>query len=190
MLSRQDGPRIVGLCGSLRETSFSYSTLKIAIDYLKEKDVNAEILELSEYDLPFTNVKRTKQQEDDVRDLTQRMMEANGFVFATPEYHGSISGFLKNTLDLLPVPAFAGKYIAGIGISGGAQGAGKTLMTIRQIARNIHAWVLPADFTIGAPASKFDEERKLKDKGLQERLEKLMDDLVEHSQIHKDKAEV
>ena len=57
------------------------------------------------------------------RDLVARVARAQGFVLATPEYHNSYSGVLKNALDLLSSEQLGDKMFGLIGIAGGDMSA-------------------------------------------------------------------
>src|SRR6266704_1574340 len=64
------------------------------------------------------------------------MLEADGIVFACPEYNYGPSGVLKNAIDWLsrvtPQP-FAAKPVAMFGASGGVLGSARAQYQLRQI---------------------------------------------------------
>ena len=45
-------------------------------------------------------------------------MRANGVILATPNYHGTLSGVLKNALDLMSMREFEGKVAGLVGVFG------------------------------------------------------------------------
>src|SRR6185503_8115610 len=104
----------------------------------------SRLIDLREYQLPFvTAPDGPEQQLADVKRLRAEMRSADGIILATPEYHGSFSGVLKNTLDLMGFEEFEGKMLGLVGISGGRMGASDALNTLRTVGRALHAWVLP-----------------------------------------------
>ncbi len=102
-MTHHEDVRVVGLCGSLRPGSWTRAALTIALAGAQEKGATTELLDLRDYDLPFC----TGEEEDPVQNtlgiqqLRQRVAEASGIVLATPNYHGTLSGVLKNALDLM-----------------------------------------------------------------------------------------
>jgi FMN reductase len=106
------------------------------------------------------------------------MLEADGFILGSPEYHGSISGVLKNALDFIGARELEGKFVALVGTAGGALGATNTLNTLNIICRTLHAWPLPSMPSVPQSYMAFNPDGTLKDEKLQKRLEELGHNLV------------
>src|ERR1700733_8412665 len=115
MSSKKD-LRIVGLSGSLRERSSSQFALEYAMNLLKELGCTTNILDLRTANLPFCNGNPEEQSNtfSGVAELRKAVSQAHALVLVTPEYHGSISGVLKNALDLLDTKQLAGKVTGAI----------------------------------------------------------------------------
>ncbi|SHE34238.1 NAD(P)H-dependent FMN reductase [Seinonella peptonophila] len=60
-------------------------------------DANYEVVDIADYQLPFLGDPNGEQQ---VRAWTEKLRELDGFVFVVAEYNHSITGALKNALDL------------------------------------------------------------------------------------------
>ena len=73
---------------------------------------------------------------------------------ATPEYHGGISGVLKNTLDLLSGEHLKGKIAGIVTVLGGASNS-NALNDLGRILRCCHAWVMPEYIAIARAHSFF-----------------------------------
>ncbi|MGB5972324.1 MAG: NADPH-dependent FMN reductase, partial [Nodosilinea sp.] len=116
----------------------------------------------------------------DVARLQQAFLEADGFVLVTPEYHGSVSGVLKNALDLMSFDQLDGKVAAMISILGG-QSNSNALNDLRTILRWVHAWVVPEQVAIGQAWQAFDERGKLTDAKLSARLDDLAQSLFDNT---------
>jgi FMN reductase len=97
-------------------------------------------------------------------------LEASGIILATPNYHGSLSGVLKNALDLMSMREFEGKVVGLIGVSGGRMGGTSTLNTLRAIGRTLHAWVIPSEAWIYNADSAFTEDGHIKDLSSEQRV--------------------
>ncbi|MBS0361835.1 MAG: NAD(P)H-dependent oxidoreductase [Proteobacteria bacterium] len=95
-------------------------------------------------------------------ELAQAVREADGIILATPGYHGSLSGVVKNALDTLELtrederPYFHGKPVGIIITADGAQAGGTTLMAVRGIIHAMRGWPTPYGAALNA-AKLFDE---------------------------------
>lgn len=67
------------------------------------------------------------------------MRNAQGMIIGSPEYHGGISGALKNAIDWMGFDVFEDKLIGLVCTSGEPMGAVNTLGSLRMIARAVHA---------------------------------------------------
>jgi FMN reductase len=87
---------------------------------------------------------------------------ADGVIVASPGYHGSISGVVKNALDSLEGlredkrPYFDGRAVGCIVSAGGGQASGSTLAALRSIVHALRGWPTPFAATLGA-SGLFDE---------------------------------
>ena len=164
--------RVVGVCGSLRPNGWTGAALKIALAGAEERGATAEFLDLRDYDLPFCTGADVDaiQGKAGVKRLRQKILEASGIILATPNYHGSLSGVLKNALDLLSMREFEGKVVGLIGVSGGRMGGTSTLNSLRAIGRTLHAWVIPSEAWIYNADTAFSEDGRIKDLSSEERV--------------------
>jgi len=82
---------------------------------------------------------------------------------ATPGYHGSLSGVVKNALDTLELtrddapPYFQGRPVGVIITADGWQAAGTTLMALRAIIHALRGWPTPFGAALNAGVGLFDE---------------------------------
>ena len=88
-----------------------------------------------------------------------------------------MSGVLKNALDLLGYEHIAGKVVGLIAVVGGIHST-NALNTMRLIFRQLDCWVLPEQLVIPYSNDSFNEEGELKDRQLEEQLEKMVEHLV------------
>jgi FMN reductase len=164
--------RVVGICGSLRPNGWTLAALKIALAGAEEKGATTELLDLRDYGLPFCTGGGVDAIEGkaSVQRLRKKILEASGIILATPNYHGSLSGVLKNALDLMSMREFEGKVVGLIGVSGGRMGGTATLNALRAIGRTLHAWVIPSEAWIYDADSSFTEDGRIKDLGSEQRV--------------------
>jgi NAD(P)H-dependent FMN reductase len=125
----------------------------------------------------------------DVARLSDRVREAQGILIGTPEYHGSYSGVLKNALDLMGFDEFEGKMLGLIGVAGSGLGAVNSLTHLRSVGRQLHAWVLPQQVSVGRAWDAFTPEGRLKDPELEQRLKQMGREVTHFSRLHSTTAE-
>ena len=111
-----------------------------------------------------------KDYPPDVFRLREEIKESNGVIFGTPEYHGSISGVLKNMLDLLSHEQLEGKIVGLVGIAGGHTGAINSLNTLRTVGRSLHCWVLPQEVSVAESHKIFNSDGSVTDPAIEDRL--------------------
>lgn len=172
--------KIVGLNGSLRPNSYAYQALEQAVQRVKQFDAEVEVIDLRQMQLPFCNGGDEYTDFPDVEKLRKIVKAADGLILATPEYHGSVSGVMKNALDLMSFEHLAGKVTGLISVLGG-QSNSNALNDLRVIMRWVHAWVIPEQIAIGQAWQVFSEKNELKDDKLIQRFDKFAQSLVENT---------
>ncbi|MEB3179351.1 MAG: NADPH-dependent FMN reductase [Nostocaceae cyanobacterium] len=172
--------KIVGIGGSLRSDSYSQMALKLAAQRVEALGAEVEILDLRQMRLPFCDGGDDYPDYPDVQKMRDAVRSADGLILATPEYHGSVSGVLKNALDLMSFEEFSDKVTGVISVLGG-QSNSNALNDLRVIMRWVHAWVIPEQVAIGQAWKAFSGEGKLVDEQLSKRLDQFAQSLVDNT---------
>lgn len=170
--------KIVGIGGSLRPDSYSQIALKLVAQRVEALGAQVEVLDLRQMDLPFCNGGDDYQGYPDVEKLRHTVAQADGLILATPEYHGSLSGVLKNALDLMSFEQLDGKVAGLVSVLGG-QANSNALNDLRVIMRWVHAWVIPEQVAIAQAWKAFSAEGKIVDEKLSQRFDQFAQSLVE-----------
>jgi NAD(P)H-dependent FMN reductase len=165
--------RMVGICGSLVRGGATQKVVSRALSGASEYGVTTQLIDLRDYELVFCGQVAEEDYPQDVFRLRQEISEAQGIILGTPEYYGSLSGVLKNALDLMGPDQFEGKVVGLVGVAGGHTGAINSLNTMRTIGRNLHSWVVPQEVSVADAGKMFDEDGSLKDPALDQRLRDL-----------------
>lgn len=165
--------KVIGISGSLREYSKTTLILKIALEKTKKWGGAPQLIELRHLNLPFCQGEKEYKNFPDVAAWRESFRAAEGIILATPEYHGTLSGVLKNALDLLQEKDMAGKVVALMSVLGGEMST-NALQTMRLICRHLHAWVIPDQLAIPHSSQAFDAQGKLVDLDIQTRIEMLI----------------
>jgi azobenzene reductase len=106
--------------------------------------------------LPFYSPEESFPDHAELRELKRVALTADAIVLASPEYHGSISGVLKNALDQLGQDHFKGKPVLSISSAGGPVGV-SSLQQLQSIVRNLHGINSPEWLSIGGMQRKWFE---------------------------------
>jgi FMN reductase len=96
-------------------------------------------------------------------ELARAVREADGIILATPSYHGSLSGLIKNALDTLELtpndsaPYFQDRPVGVVVTSDGQQASGTTLVTLRSIIHAMRGWPAPYGAAVTTTSNLFDD---------------------------------
>lgn len=85
---------ILGVAGSMRADSYSTKALKIALELVKKHGTEIRLLDLSKTVLPLRDPSLPVSEQ--VKEVAKTVVGADAFILASPDYHGSMSGTLKN----------------------------------------------------------------------------------------------
>ncbi len=131
--------QILAVAGSLRRDSLTRVVINHVAMRLKADGCVVDILDLGKEPLPLYSPD-TAYEQPGFAALQARVDRADVFIFGTPDYHGGISGTLKNFLDHF-WHEFAGKLFATV-VATHEKGLTVTDQ-LRTIARQCYAWSLP-----------------------------------------------
>ena len=177
--------QILGLGGSLRPGSMTLTALKIALAGAEEAGAEVNLIDLAMLDLPLfkgeTNLEDyTAAQKNVITTLLDNVAAADGIILASPTYHNTISGAVKNALDFLEFlnseekSVFTGKVVGIVAVQGGTSGTGiNTLTTMLFACRALGAWVAPTMVSVPGSRDAFQEKGHARDPQIQARLRKL-----------------
>lgn len=162
--------RIVGLGGTLRPGSSTERLVAAVLDRAAALGAQVEQITGPMLALPLY------AYGDPPDEATERMIaalrRADGIVLASPGYHGSISGLVKNALDHVeamsrdPAPYFDERAVLCLATGGGWQGANAALATLRSITHALRGWPTPLGLAVNTAAPLFDEAGALADPAL------------------------
>jgi FMN reductase len=149
---------IAGLGGSIARESRSRTALQIALEGAAAAGARTRLLDLHELDLPMFN------PDDDpsatVGELLDASHAADGMLWSSPLYQGTISGALKNALDWLRLledrepPFLHDKVVGLLSTAGGTQGL-QAINTMEFATRALRAWAVPYVVPVASAARVF-----------------------------------
>jgi FMN reductase len=174
--------KIVGLGGSLAAISQSRAALATALEGAEAAGAETELLDIRELDLPMYNPDAHEPTVAAAR-VIESLYAADGLIWSSPLYQGSISGALKNALDWLHLlgdrepPYLQDKVIGLICASGGAQ-ALQAINTMEFSVRALRAWAVPYVVPVASAARVFDEAGRIQDQAIEQQLKLLGSEVV------------
>jgi FMN reductase len=170
---------ILGVAGSMREGSFGTRTLKIVLDMACKYKAETRLLDLRKTNMPLFTPDLSTQSDMNMQKITDQVNWAYAFVLVSPDYHGSMSGSMKNFLDYY-WEEFAGKTFGYICTS---HEKGLTVMDqMRTAVRQCYGWSLPYGISVNGEED-FNEEGQVINRVLNKRLEMLARDLVVYGKV-------
>lgn len=121
-------------------------------------------------------VPRQHERTPEEQDFVTSVRRATGVVIASPGYHGSVSGLVKNALDLIEEtagdtrPYLAGMPVGLIATAYGWQATGSTIAALRSIAHALRGWPTPFAAAINTRATRFDADGVCDDETVEHQL--------------------
>lgn len=150
--------KIIAFAGSTRTGSFNRQALEYAIDGAREAGAEVTRIDLNDYSLPLYNgdLEASHGLPEAAVRLKTLFKSHQGLLIACPEYNGSITPLLKNTLDWISRPhgeesglvPYQGKWAGLVAASAGNLGGLRGLRHVREILTNLQAMVIPQQMAL------------------------------------------
>lgn len=175
--------RVVGIGGSVAPASKSRSALWAALEGAQDAGAQILLFDLHQMNLPLFNPTKLQEPPASAVRLAEAAYSADGLLWCSPMYHGTISGAFKNALDWLYLlgdrnpPYLADKPIGLISTAGGTQ-ALQAVNTMEFSVRSLRAWAVPLVVPVGPASRLFDNEGNLQDDVAKRQLDTLGREVV------------
>jgi chromate reductase, NAD(P)H dehydrogenase (quinone) len=160
--------------GSTRQHSFNRRLANVAAKLAREAGAEVTHLELADFDIPLYNADlEAEGTPPDVIRLKEIMDAHPAWIIVSPEYNGSYTGLMKNTLDWASSPVkghpvwadgerpFAGKVVGLLSASPGALGGLRSLSHLQPLLLALHCWLAPKQFALSSAGQAFDDQGQL-----------------------------
>lgn len=152
--------RITAIGGSLEPVSSTKALMELAIKELTSLGAEVIVFDIKDLELPFFRYQAVKgKNAGKIVELLSGIRTADGFLFASPEYHGTISGAFKNVLDYLEYlskdepPYITGKPAGLIAVAGAESAGSGTLNAMMNIVHSLRGIVVPGSIAVGSAGS-------------------------------------
>ena len=168
--------KVLGLAGEYRATSKSGLLVNAALAAAEDAGAEVVFWDLAAKPLPLVGEEGCWAHPN-VKEFQDLLTECDAYFLASPEYHGTMSGVMKNTIDWMYDKHVGGKVFGLMSTLGGVTNA-NTLNHMRIAVRWLHGWPVPEQLAVGHVKEAFDEDGSLRDDNLQQRLKRLVESVL------------
>jgi NAD(P)H-dependent FMN reductase len=162
--------KVLAVVGSLQRGSVTRVVIHHVAERLQHDGCSVDVLDFLKEPLALYNPD-TAHDLPGYAELQERVDRADVILLGTPDYHGSLSGAMKNFLDHF-WHEFAGKLFVTI-VASHEKGLTVTDQ-LRTVARQCYAWTLP--YGVGITEDMDVKDGKIVSDSLQTRLDMLIRD--------------
>jgi len=167
-------PKLLIFAGSTRQNSFNRKLAAVAAGMACVSGAQVTLLELDDLSIPLYNADlEAEATPPDVMKLKQMLFEHPAWIICSPEYNGSYTALLKNTIDWASSPvksdpawadgfkSFTGKVVGMLSASPGALGGLRSQSHLLPLLVNLQCWVAPKAFALSRAGEAFDADGNL-----------------------------
>jgi len=153
-------PLIVAVGGTLRENSSGAAALGVCLAYAAAQGARTCLFTGDDLRMPLYDPQSLVLTENCQR-MIGALRRADGIILASPGYHGSISGTLKNALDYTEelrdddASYFDGRAVGCIAAAAGWQASAATLSALRSIVHALRGWPTPIGVMLNSSEKLF-----------------------------------
>ncbi len=164
-------PKILIFAGSTRNGSLHRRLAMEAAERLEAAGADATFADLRDYPMPLYDgdLEAAQGLPPAAKAFKELVRRHDAIVIASPEYNGSFTALLKNTIDWISRPeageptlaVLRGKVAAIMSVSPGPGGGGRGLRHLRELLEMIGVTVIPGQLAIARSSQAFDSQGKL-----------------------------
>lgn len=177
-------PLIVGIGGTVRPHSSSEAALRLALDAAEARGAATRCFGGDELAQLPMYAPDDPDRVPVARQLVAAVRDADGVIIASPGYHGSVSGLVKNALDYLEDlrddarTYLSGRAVGCVTTAYGWQATVTTLEALRSIVHALRGWPTPLGVTINSSTTRFSAEAGTDDMSVRTRLDTLAGEVL------------
>jgi FMN reductase len=178
-------PFIVGIGGTARAQSTSERAVARSLTFAEQQGCRSRLFG-GEFlaRLPLYVPGQTSRNSDEI-EFIDAIRRCHGIIVSSPGYHGSISGPIKNVLDLIEDtasdkhPYLTDRSFGCIVTAYGWQACGTTLVSLRLISHALRAWPTPFGAALNASTPLFETDGTCIDGKIEKELELVASQVVD-----------
>lgn len=168
--------RFLIFSASLRSDSLNTRLAKLASQVIEKNGSKVDFAEMKEFDCPSYNqdIESKDAFPEGATEFRNRLLANDAFIISSPEYNGSIPGYLKNSIDWVsrfrPQP-FNEKQALLMSASPSMVGGNRGLWSLRIPLEHLGTRIYPNMFSLATAHKAFAPDGNLADETLAVRFE-------------------
>ena len=183
--------KVLVFAGSSRAGSWNRKLANVAAHMARADGAEVTHIELADFDLPLYNGDLEARGIPPAAIRLKELFHAHpAWIICSPEYNGSYTGLLKNTIDWASSPVaghpvwtdvtrpFAGKVVGVLSASNGALGGLRSQSHLAPMLVNLGCWLAPRNYALARAASAFDEHGQLTDAAQREQVRGVVEQVL------------
>lgn len=176
-------PLIVGLGGTAREGSTAERALRAAL--ARAEYLGCDTALFAGGTLPAEIYDPgSPGRSSQARSMVDALRQADGVIIATPAYHASVSGLVKNAIDFIEDLRsdqrvyLQDRAVGTIVCADGPQAMGATIAALRAIVHSLRGWPTPYSAAINSRERPFGQDGQPADPAAMQACEMVADEVV------------
>ncbi|GGT14296.1 NADPH-dependent FMN reductase [Streptomyces purpureus] len=175
--------KVVGIGGSTRPHSTAERALRAVLTEARRLGAEVSLIGGAELMLPLYDPREPVRSPQALR-LINELASADGVVVASPAYHGTVSGLVKNALDHVEElrgderPYLSDRAVGCLSVGQGWQGAVSTLAALRGITHALRGWPTPLGVAINSATAGFAPDGTCDDPHIQGQLTQMAEQVT------------
>lgn len=181
--------RLLGIGGSTRRESRTLGVLKAVLALAADQGATTTLADVRDLALPVYNEDiPLEEQPSSLHWLLERMQDADAFLLASPTYHGTVSGAIKNVLDALHIrhgedrTYFDGRPVGLLAYGGPA--ALNVINALSHAVRGMGALQVPTVVTVARTAMD-DSASGIADEATRTRASRMTSEVIHFARMHR-----
>ena len=186
----QQAVKVVGIGGSSRPGSTAERGLHVVLAEAARLGADVELIGGADLVMPLYDPRAVSRSPEAHR-LLAAITAADGVVLASPAYHGTLSGLLKNALDYTEElrgdsrPYLTGRAVGCLAVGQGWQGAVTTLGALRDVVHALRGWSTPLGVAMNSATTGFSADGECDDPHIQGQLTAMAGQVVDFARAHR-----
>ncbi len=182
--------RVLCIGGSTRPNSSSEKAVRVSAAAAEAEGAVVDLIVSRDLMLPIYDTE-TPDRTPEAQRFVAAARAADALIIASPGYHGTMSGMIKNVLDYLEDTNkdervyLDGVPVGCIAVSYGWQATVSTLQSLRTTVHALRGWPSPFGATINATEKIFDGDGACIDERAKFGLETVAKQVVEFAKLRK-----
>lgn len=169
--------KIAIIVGSVRQNRQGIKVARWMEEKLKNRDHIVYFIDPLKLNLPLLDkmYKEITNPSENLKQLRNQIVEADGYMPITPEYNHSTSAAMKNTLDYF-LEEYYFKPSAIVSYSVGGFGGVNAVQHLRLIFAELGAPSISSSFSISKVQDVFDDDGRLRDQLYEKRVVRFIEE--------------